>query len=65
MVLIKNIAFGAIEWDVIEEEGDFPNIDKVDNENQLSVVEHVQENYYFYWYTELSWEPCKLFFVAI
>ena len=61
MVLIENIAFGAIERDVIEEEGDLPNIDEVDNENQLTVVEYVQDSYYFYWYTELSWEPCKMF----
>ena len=63
MVSIKKLASGAIEQDVIEEEGDLPNIDEADNENQLAVVEHVQDNYYFYWYTELSWEPCKMFFL--
>ena len=61
MVSIKKLASGAIERDVMEEEGDLPNIDEADNENQLAVVEHVQDNYYFYWYKELSWEPCKLF----
>ena len=53
MVSIKQLASGAIEWDVMEEEGDFPNIDEADNENQLVVVEYVQDIYHFYWYTEV------------
>jgi hypothetical protein len=53
MVSIKQLASGAIERDVMEEEGDLPNIDEADNENQLVVVEYVQDIYHFYWYTEV------------
>ena len=31
----------------------FPNIDEVDNENQLSLVEYVQDIYHFYCYIEV------------
>lgn len=48
----SELASGAIERDVMEEEGDLPNIDEADNENQLAVVEYVQDIYHFYWYTE-------------
>lgn len=53
MVSIKQLASEAIEWDVMEEEGDLPNIDEADNENQLAVVDYVQYIYHFYWYTEV------------
>lgn len=48
----SELASGAIERDVMEEEGNLPNIDEADNENQLAVVEYVQDIYHFYWYTE-------------
>ena len=51
MVSIKQLASGSIECDVVEEEGDLPNIDEVDNENKLVVVEYVKYIYHFYWYT--------------
>ena len=54
MVSIKQLASGAIECDVVEEEGDFPNIDEAYNENQLVEVEYVKEIYHFYWYTDVS-----------
>ena len=53
MVSIKQLASGSIECDVVEEEGDFPNIDIVDNENQLVVVECCKQIYHFYWYTKV------------
>lgn len=48
----SELASGAIECDVVEEEGDLPNIDEADHENQLAVVEYVKDIYHFYWYTE-------------
>jgi hypothetical protein len=53
MISIKQLASGVIEWNVMEEEGDLPNIDEADNENQLVVVEYVQDIYHFYRYTEV------------